>query len=87
MANIYDKILKDGKAHTVKAVFDGGVCAVYFVTDGRFCDGGENRQFGFTRFDRELRFVHGLETPKINKLLNFRFWRTAKCICEYVTIQ
>ena len=68
-----DEILKDGKTHTVKAVFDGGVCAVYFVTDGRFCDGGENRQFGFTRFDRELRFVHGLETPKTNKLQNLSF--------------
>lgn len=68
-----DEILTDGKNHTVTAVFDGGVCAVYFVTDGHFCDGGEKRQFGFTRFDRELRFVHGLETPKTNKLQNLSF--------------
>lgn len=63
-----DELLQDGKKHTVTAVFDAGVCAVYFVTDGRFCDGAEKRQFGFTRFDKELRHVYGLERPRVNKL-------------------
>ena len=68
-----DEVLSDGKKHTVTIVFDAGVCAVFFVTDGRFCDGGEKRQFGFTRFDRQMTSVAGLEAPAVNKLINLRF--------------
>ncbi len=67
-----DEILSDGKNHTVTAVFDGGVCAVYFVTDGIFCDGGEKRQFGFTRFDRNVSFELSFDKKAENKLLNLR---------------
>ena len=45
-----DILLEDMKNHIVTAVFDRGIKAVFFVTDGVFCDGGEKRQFGFTRF-------------------------------------
>lgn len=68
-----DPLLSDGKSHTVTAVFDGGVCAVYFVTDGRFCDGGDRRQFGFGRFDRSTCGAAGLQIPAVNKLKNLRF--------------
>ncbi len=54
--------------HEIRIVFDGGVKAVYFVTDGIFCDGGERRQFGFTRFDRHMQSLNGLTSPSINKL-------------------
>lgn len=67
-----DEILSDGRNHTVTAVFDGGVCAVYFVTDGVFCDGGEKRQFGFTRFDRNVSLEMGFDNQTENKLLNLR---------------
>ncbi|MBE6607772.1 MAG: exo-alpha-sialidase [Ruminococcaceae bacterium] len=66
-----DLLLTDDKKHTVTAVFDSGVAAVYFATDGRFCDGGDKRQFGFTRFDRELKNISGLSEPSVNKLENF----------------
>ena len=54
--------------HEIRIVFDGGVKAVYFVTDGIFCDGGEERQFGFTRFDRHMQSLNGLTSPGVNKL-------------------
>lgn len=41
MGGLEEELLCDGKNHTVTVVFDAGVCAVYFVTDGVFCDGGE----------------------------------------------
>ena len=68
-----DPVLTDGTSHTITIVFDGGVCAVYFVTDGRFCDGGEKRQFGFGRFDRHTTGAAGLTVPSVNLLKNLRF--------------
>ena len=41
VGGLEEELLCDGKNHTVSVVFDAGVCAVYFVTDGVFCDGGE----------------------------------------------
>ena len=67
-----DIILSDGKNHTVTAVFDGGVPAVYFATDGCFCDGGDKRQYGFTRFDKTLRIKFSAEGVVINKLKKLR---------------
>lgn len=58
-----DPALADGRAHTVTAVFDGGACAVYFVTDGRFSDGGDRRAYGFTRFDLAFGCIAGAKTP------------------------
>ena len=49
-----DVLLEDFENHTVTVVFDRGINAVFFVTDGIFCDGGEKRQYGFTRFDKNL---------------------------------
>ena len=68
-----DVLLEDMKNHTVTAVFDRGTKVVCFTTDGIFCDGGEKRQFGFTRFssdftidsdfkksDAKIKFAQGL---------------------------
>ena len=49
-----DVLLEDMKNHTVTAVFDRGAKVVCFTTDGIFCDGGEKRQFGFTRFSSDF---------------------------------
>ena len=68
-----DILLEDLKNHTVTAVFDRDAKVVCFTTDGIFCDGGEKRQFGFTRFssdftidsdfkksDAKIKFAQGL---------------------------
>ena len=54
-----DVLLEDMKNHTVTAVFDRGTKVVCFTTDGIFCDGGEKRQFGFTRFNDDFKVTFG----------------------------
>lgn len=59
-----DSLLALPGHHVVTAAFDYGVGAVYFVTDGRFCDGGDeslpnSRQYGFIRFDADDKVMRG----------------------------
>lgn len=68
-----DNILSDHKNHTVTMVVDKGISAVFFTTDGIFCDGGEKRQFGFTRFERNKEFDVGLNAISINKTNSIKF--------------
>jgi hypothetical protein len=37
--------------HHVVAIVDGGPKIISYVIDGKLCDGGESREFGWTRFD------------------------------------
>jgi len=55
-------ILEVGKLHHVAAIVDGGPKIITFVVDGRLCDGGEYRQFGWGRFSPHLRDANGGET-------------------------
>lgn len=48
----------DAWQHVVVTV-DGGPKIITFVTNGRFCDGGKERQFGWGRFSPHLRDVSG----------------------------
>ncbi|MCK9479779.1 MAG: glycoside hydrolase [Firmicutes bacterium] len=49
-------------------VVDGGPGIISFVINGRFCDGGEKRQFGFGHFS--LYDVNGADTVKLGKCVN-----------------
>lgn len=44
--------------HHVAVIVDGGPNTISFVIDGKFNDGGDERQFGWGRFS------HAIETPK-----------------------
>jgi hypothetical protein len=48
-----------GRWHHVTATVDGGPKIVTFMVDGRLCDGGETRPFGWGRFDAALGEVNG----------------------------
>jgi hypothetical protein len=50
-----------GKLHHVAIIVDGGPKVICFVVDGRFCDGGEFRQYGWGRFSPYLREANGGE--------------------------
>lgn len=50
-------LLKPGRPHHVTITVDGGPKIITFVVDGRLCDGGEARQFGWGRFSPELGVV------------------------------
>ncbi|MEN8255920.1 MAG: exo-alpha-sialidase, partial [Verrucomicrobiota bacterium] len=46
-------MLEAGVLHHVAVVVDGGPKTISFIVDGKFCDGGEYRQFGWGRFSRD----------------------------------
>src|SRR5437763_976122 len=48
-----------GKQHHVVATVDGGPKIITFVIDGKLCDGGEARQFGWGRFNPNFRSAAG----------------------------
>ena len=52
-------ILKPGKDHHMSVIVDGGPKIILFVVDGILCDGGEERQFGWGRFNPYLHEING----------------------------
>jgi hypothetical protein len=57
--------LEPGRLHHVAVNVDGGPKVISFVVDGRFCDGGHFRQFGWGRFSPNLRDVNGAPTLRV----------------------
>jgi hypothetical protein len=58
-------LLAPGALHHVVAIVDGGPRLILFVVDGRLCDGGDDRQFGWGRFPRELRDPNGAPHARV----------------------
>jgi len=54
-----DPVLRPGRRHHVVANLDGGPRIISSIIDGRLCDGGDTRQFGWGRFNPYLRHVNG----------------------------
>ena len=61
--------LEAGKSHHLTVIVDGGPKIISFVVDGKFCDGGEYRQFGWGRFSPHLREANGGATLRIGEKL------------------
>ncbi len=51
-------ILTTGKRQHVVLTVDGGPKIITFIVNGRLCDGGDTRQFGWGRFSPDLRGVN-----------------------------
>ena len=47
--------IKAGKLHHIAIMIDGGPKIISFVVDGVFCDGNSQRQFGWGRYNPNLR--------------------------------
>jgi hypothetical protein len=58
-------LLAPGKPHHLVITVDAGPRIITFVVDGVFCDGGDERQFGWGRFSPYLRDVTGSETLRL----------------------
>lgn len=58
-------LLKAGQTHHTVVIVDGGPKIVTFVVDGRLCDGGDDRQFGWGRFSPDFYGPRGSETLRI----------------------
>ena len=54
-----DHVLLAGNRQHLVVNIDGGPRIISFIVDGRFCDGGESRQFGWGRFSPYLRHING----------------------------
>ncbi|MGH9673052.1 MAG: sialidase family protein [Bryobacteraceae bacterium] len=52
-------MLEAGKLHHITVVVDGGPKIITFLIDGKLCDGGDDRQFGWGRFSPNLRSANG----------------------------
>jgi hypothetical protein len=52
-------VLTTGRSHHIAVVVDGGPKIISYIIDGKFCDGGEARQFGWGRFSPNLRSANG----------------------------
>lgn len=52
-------MIQPGQTHYVSIIVDGGPGIIMFVTDGILNDGGEDRQFGWGRFNPYLQDVNG----------------------------
>lgn len=59
-------LLASGQRHHLVVVVDGGPCIISFIVDGRFCDGGTAREFGWGRFSPNLRDVNGRDTLRLD---------------------
>ncbi len=62
--------LTAGRRQWLTAIVDGGPKLILFVVDGRLCDGGEDRNFGWGRFGPHLCSVAGSETLRIGPALS-----------------
>ncbi len=65
-------LLQTGRKHHIAVNIDGGPKIITFVVDGRLCDGGEARQFGWGRFSPNLRDANGGRMLRVGPGLNGR---------------
>jgi hypothetical protein len=80
-----DAVLTAGRLHRVVVNIDGGPRIIGFVIDGRFCDGGDARQFGWGRFSPHLKHINGAGelriAPEVTRLNAFgRILRTFEAV-------
>ena len=84
--------LKAGQRQHIVAIVDGGPKIITFVVDGKFCDGGEARQFGWGRFSPNLRTPTGAKMlriahPNPAQVLSLRIYnrylRTSEAVGNY----
>ncbi len=66
------RLLRPGASHHITIVVDGGPKIIAFVIDKQLCDGGEDRLFGFGRFDQNLKDVSGFAKVRIAPALHGR---------------
>jgi len=81
-------MLQAGQPHHVAAIVDAGPRVITFVVDGRLCDGGERRQFGWGRFNPHLQHVNGSDRVTLGDRLESvrmydRYLRTSEAVALY----
>jgi hypothetical protein len=82
-------MLSAGKRQHIGIIVDGGPHIILFVVDGRLCDGGECRQFGWGRFSPHLYDVNGADTARLapslhGQLESFHVYNRALRVSEII---
>ncbi len=77
-----------GKRHHAVVIVDGGPNVISFVVDGRLCDGGDFRQFGWGRFSPHMRHANGSPRQLIDGAIDLlrvygRALRTSEAISNF----
>jgi hypothetical protein len=81
-------LLCPGEERDIAIIVDGGPKVVSFVADGRFCDGGDERQFGWSRFSPLLCNVVGSSKLSVSRnVKQLKVFSRALMSCEAVAIQ
>ena len=80
-----DSILQASRRHHVVVNVDGGPRIISYIIDGRFCDGGETRQFGWGRFSPYLRHVNAARELRVAPVIDtLRVYTRAMRVFEAV---
>lgn len=78
-------MLSLGGKHSVAVIVDGGPKVVSFIIDGKFCDGGTQRQFGWSRFSSALRDAIGSPFLSVaENIQHLRIFSRPLMTCEAV---
>ena len=80
--------IQPGRLQHLAVSVDGGPKIITFVVDGKLCDGGEARQFGWGRFSPNLRTPDGADKPQVAPAvkrlrLYGRYLTTSEAISNY----
>jgi hypothetical protein len=85
-------LLKPGQVHHVTAIVDGGPNIISFVVDGKLCDGGKSRHYGWGRFDSKIGDINGSNKLRLSPSfpgeihglrIYDRYLRTSEAIANY----
>jgi hypothetical protein len=81
-------LICEGQTHHLVTIVDGGPKIITFVVDGKLCDGGNFRQFGWGRFNPHLRHVSGSSTLSVHSAVQSlriynRYLRTSEAIGNF----
>jgi hypothetical protein len=81
-------LLRVGVMQHIVAIVDAGPRVIRFVVDGRLCDGGDARQFGWGRYEEPLADVSGSRAlraaPPVKRLRIYgRYLRTSEAVGNF----
>jgi hypothetical protein len=80
-------VLTPGARHHVVVTVDGGPKIITFVVDGILNDGGDARQFGWGRYNPNLRHANGAPNAHLGPLLGLRIYnrplRTSEAVAHW----
>lgn len=82
------QVLAPGRLHHAAIIADAGPNVISFIVDGNFCDGLEQRQFGWGRFHPQLHSLNGgpnlrLDPQLLRALIYGRVLRTSEAIASF----